>query len=160
MAEPQKKPQNSPMPMLLWGIASLAVAGAIAGGLMLTGGPQTERMRRMDERRASDLQQIKSALLNKFQANHTLPEKLSALENMEDYIQDPVSGKPYLYRKTGRDRFRLCATFALDSREQNANEYMPYQNFNQHPAGFYCFNLHYGPNQDNSPDRTPTFNPD
>jgi len=134
--------------------------GAIAGGLMLTGGPQTERMRRMDERRASDLQQIKSALKSKYQTNHVLPDTLSALENMEDYTQDPVNGKPYIYHKTGRDRFRLCATFALDNREQSANEYMPYQNFSRHPAGFYCFNLHYGPNQDNSPDRTPTFNPD
>lgn len=138
---------SSPVPKILWGIACLAIIGAIAGGLVITGGPEGERARRMDNRRANDLRQLQTAVLDEYRANAQLPASLLALQarnhTIADYMNDPVTGKPYGYTKTADDAFQLCATF--EQKAQRDEIYRRYENdtadFEQHPAGLYCFHL-------------------
>lgn len=139
--------QSSPVPKLLWGIACLAIIGAIAGGLMITGGPEGERARRMDNLRTNDLRQLQNAVLDEYRANAQLPESLQALQaknhSITDSMHDPVSGKPYGYIKDVDEAFQLCATFEQKAQREEINR--RYENdavdFERHPAGLYCFHL-------------------
>jgi hypothetical protein len=123
------------LPSLLWGIACLTILSAIVGGLILTGGPHTGRMRRMDERRVQDLSQLKNAIENHFRIHQTLPNSIKDLKNVEDAITDPVSDKRYPYKRIKADSFQLCAIFEL---EDLTSEHSV-EGFKNHKAGLDCF---------------------
>lgn len=101
------------MKIFVW-TAALLVFAAMAWGFYSAGSPQAERIRRFDERRIFDLQQIQWQIINYWQAKEKLPV---ALEDLRDTISgfvppvDPEVGTSYEYRATGELNFELCAVF-------------------------------------------------
>ena len=70
------------------GAISVAVAVAVIGGLIVAGSPQAERMRRADQQRLSDLQQISYAVDLYWNRQDKLPATLQDLTTSPDvYIQ-------------------------------------------------------------------------
>ncbi len=109
-----------------WGKRLLIAAGvlalaALAGGFMLMGSPSEQRLQRLDERRIGDLQQIEAAVRNHAMETGRLPAdlaELAAKPGVALSLADPVTGKPYAYRASGRRQFELCADFATDTGER------------------------------------------
>jgi hypothetical protein len=98
--------------------SSLVVAATVLAGLWLGGSPDGERLRRLDERRVQDLQQIARTLEGRARREGALPETPAALVDglrLDGLPTDPVSGRPYRYERLAPDRFRLCADFAARS---------------------------------------------
>jgi hypothetical protein len=97
------------------------VAASVVGGLMLIGPPSTQRIRRLDARRVSDLQGIARTLDLYWTRHKALPTELGALAKeggWEVAGRDPESGLSYPYRLTGEKSFELCATFAMELVDQ------------------------------------------
>lgn len=96
------------------------VVAFLLGGFFIAGSPQSERLRRFDERRVSDLQSIQYQLVYFWQQKERLPE---TLEELNDPISgyraptDPQDGSSYEYRKTGEFAFELCAVFKTAHKE-------------------------------------------
>lgn len=107
------------MRMLVFG-AIAAVVGVVIVGFVVAGSPFQERLRRFDERRAQDLQQIQWQIVNYWQRKERLPE---TFENLRDDISgyavpsDPEDGSAYGYSIRGDVRFELCANFKTASEE-------------------------------------------
>ena len=108
--------------LLVWAV-SFGVLASIIGGFFIMGSPFTLRMKRFDERRVSDLQNIQYQIVDFYQRKGELPNELAELE-------DPISGfsvpfdpapfagyKPpiYDYIKVSNLSFKLCANFSLES---------------------------------------------
>lgn len=131
----------------LAGISTLLFALTIGAGFVLAGSPFQARLKRFDDRRIHDLQQIEQAIRRlvveiedgKRHLKRPLPSDLSEVAIFvadEEYrarlnLQDPQTGKPYTYTATGEATFELCAEFALESRQQQPDW--------THPAGRHCF---------------------
>ena len=132
------------------------VAIAIVAGFFILGTPQGERMRRFDETRVSNLQEIQWQVINYWQAKEKLPENLAALINETQGTRppfDPETGAAYEYKIVeGRDlTFELCADFKTETSAASVNDrtkpapaYGPYGpepvNWNwQHGIGRTCF---------------------
>jgi hypothetical protein len=145
MGMTERKAFNSLLPTALWAIACLVIVAAVIGGLITTGGPAAQRERRMDEHRARDLAEIQRLLANYYQTHRALPDSLEPLAGpeLERFRRDPVSGKAYVYRKTGADTFELCAAFSTDTTRDRHRPYeTPYGDaLDTHPKGYHCFNL-------------------
>lgn len=76
----------------------------------------TQRVRRFDERRVSDLQAIQWEIVNYWQMKAMLPATLDALRNdIRGFVPpvDPETGAAYEYAAEGPLSFSLCATFAM-----------------------------------------------
>jgi membrane protein YqaA with SNARE-associated domain len=117
-----------------WSLLGVIVVGIILG-FVATGSPQSERMRTLDSRRSSDLNELALCINDFAQQFEALPSSLEELEktSMLSYCAnkvDPETNEPYEYQLitpltspvamnnnllTGT--FELCATFALDSRD-------------------------------------------
>ncbi len=92
------------------------VAVAVVGGFFVVGSPATERVRRFDERRVSDLQSIQWETVNYWQKKGRLPSEISALrDDIRGFVppSDPETGMAYEYTPEGADSFSLCATFSM-----------------------------------------------
>lgn len=96
-----------------WGIAVLA-AVAVAGGLMLAGGPFQARKERRDEVRAEDLRRL-SAHIDCLSQDGIMPADLAETARCSGPIRraDPYSGVPYRVEALDRGSYRLCAGFEL-----------------------------------------------
>lgn len=99
-----------------WATLALAIAAVvmIGAGLALTGGPGQARKERRDQDRESDLMALTGlvdclALANRGQ----LPDRLVATAECDWHaaLDDPFSGQPYRYERTGPRSYRLCAAF-------------------------------------------------
>jgi len=143
------RPGSSRLPLALWWIACMAVAGAIVAGLITTGGPQAERMRRMDSERTFDLEQLQAAIASHYLTHRQLPDSLASVTVAEDSRRDPATQQPYGYRKLNASGFQLCATFELESQHLDRQRYpqsyrayeAPSMQFSSHPKGRHCFRL-------------------
>lgn len=101
----------------VWIISGL-VAITVITGFFIIGSPAQERVRRFDQQRINNLQNIQSEIVNYWFNKRVLPENLSALENSISGYKtptDPLTGKPYAYTVKGFESFELCAVFGLDS---------------------------------------------
>ncbi len=141
------------MRYLAWVIIGVVVAVSV-GGFFIAGSPQSERMRRFDERRTGDLQSLQYQIIDYWQRKEKLPEAPSDLKNDISGFSAPVDPEtqvPYVYRKTENLSFELCGVFSLDASTSNANPrypkavpvYGPYgeagmQNW-EHGVGEKCF---------------------
>lgn len=125
------------------------VAIAVIAGFFVVGSPQTERMRRFDERRVQDLQSIQWQIINYWTSKSILPTELSQLnDSISGFVvpKDPVSGADYTYQVKDLNNlvFELCANFEISSLENNpgiAKQAYPYaisENW-QHGEGRQCF---------------------
>ena len=122
------------------------VAAAVIASFFIVGSPATERVRRFDERRVSDLQSIQFSIVRFWQQKERLP---SSLEELQDDISgfrapsDPETREPYEYRIAHNLTFELCAIFVLASDESRfslepASERALSVNW-AHKAGRTCF---------------------
>ena len=151
--------KSSKMKMLVWAV-SFGVLASIVGGFFIMGSPLTLRMKRFDERRVNDLQNIQYQIVNYYQRKGVLP---NSLDELKDPIAgfniplDPDSAVSYGYEKisdlpTGQASlsFKLCAEFSLASDipvdPKGTSRPMPvfigesYLNENwQHSSGKQCF---------------------
>lgn len=90
------------------------VAIATVGGFFIVGSPFAERMRRFDEQRVSNLQEIQWQIINYWQRKDKLP---AVLDDLRDPISgftvptDPETAAAYAYRVTTKLQFELCADF-------------------------------------------------
>jgi hypothetical protein len=145
----REQPSKSLLPTTLWAISCGVIMIAVISGLWMTGGPMAQRARRMDEHRARDLAEIQRLLADYYQTRQALPDTLDALAGpeLENFRQDPASGKPYTYRKTGVDTFELCANFTTDTTRDRHRPYeTPYGDaMDIHPSGYHCFPMKKGP---------------
>lgn len=128
------------------------VSAAIVAGFFIVGSPQTERLRRFDERRVSDLQNIQWQIVSFWQQKERLPESLDELaDDISGWKapKDPETGGQYEYAKGADLSFEVCASFVLES-EKDATSiesplYPPVFDGNgnlenwAHPKGKHCF---------------------
>lgn len=140
--------------LLAWAV-SFGVLASIVGGFFIMGSPMTLRMKRFDERRVSDLQNIQYQIVNFYQRKGELPENIEdikdSLAGFGNIPNDPETNLPYEYKKTGKLGFELCAIFGLENSkviDGNSAIFKPIRcdgfgvpvNENwQHKAGKQCF---------------------
>ncbi|MEK7138362.1 MAG: hypothetical protein AAB787_02520 [Patescibacteria group bacterium] len=133
------------------------VAIAIIAGFFVLGTPQAERMRKFDDIRVNNLQEIQWQVIGYWQTKKVLPDNLDLLINETQGTRppvDPETAVAYEYEIiTEKDlTFELCATFKTDnSTDQSSTKegrtdvvYMPYgpgdASWNwQHGLGRACF---------------------
>lgn len=147
---------RKPMPALahptmrLFVIAVVGITGAsILAGFFVAGSPQSERLRRFDDQRVNDLQNIQFEIASYWQAKTALPP---SLDDLRDDIRgfapsmDPESAEPYEYRITGDTSFELCATFKTSNKEELTSERRPvlappfgFEESWLHDEGHTCF---------------------
>lgn len=132
-----------------WTVVSVVAVG-IVGAFFVVGSPQQERLRRFDEQRVSDLENIQWQIVNYWQKKQSLPADFSLLE--DDIMgsraaMDPETGAMYGYEVRGNLMFVLCATFSLPSAgkeviNSRAIPVAPDSEFGanwEHAAGHVCF---------------------
>ncbi len=105
------------MKYFIWFVIFVVFA-AIVAGFFVVGSPKTERMRRFDDQRVSDLQTIQSQVVYYWQQKGKLPATLSDLNNdLQGYRVpvDPETNVDYGYTVNPPLSFSICATFDLAS---------------------------------------------
>jgi hypothetical protein len=117
------------------------VASAVIAGLIVSGSPAEQRIRRFDEERVRDLRGIADSVSAFAKARGRLPESLDELAggpSVNARTRDSSTGEPYGYRHTGGLGFELCARF-----EREALEGSSYwvNRFWSHGPGRQCFRL-------------------
>ncbi len=131
------------------GVFLVLIAVALIGGFQVVGSPRENRMRRLDEKRISDLSAISSNVDSHYREHKKLPETLADMK--KEYIE---TKEPYEYKKLDDKMFMLCATFLLPSEKDDSNskynvtvppyyedpysEY-PYSTQWKHESGRTCF---------------------
>lgn len=135
---------------MIWRILAIVlVVGSIAVGFYVLGTPAHQRALRYDSQRVSDLQGIQWQLVSFWQNKEALPASLSDLSDpISGYMipNDPETGEPYTYERTGALSFKLCANFSASSDQaySMAPESVAYpagskgENWN-HASGLQCF---------------------
>lgn len=110
---------NPRMRVFILGVLAV-VAISIIYGFFVAGSPFLERMRRFDEKRIQDLQNIQWQVVNYWQRKEKLPESTDLLkDDISGYAvpRDPESGAPYEYRIIDKLQFELCVNFKTESVE-------------------------------------------
>lgn len=97
-------------------VTSSIVLASIVWAFMVIGGPGSQRMLKLDQKRLDDLQSIQYSVINYWQQTEMLPIELSALSTpLLNYSipRDPEfqKGKIYEYTVVSEKTFELCATF-------------------------------------------------
>lgn len=117
-------------------VAGAAVAAAVVVGLVLVGTPGEQRLRRLDEQRASDLRRLVAAVDAYWNVNGALPAALEPLvdgRRLSALPRDPSTGAAYPYRPFDGSRYELCAAFDRPSVEADG--------FWSHGEGERCFSF-------------------
>jgi len=146
--------KSSKMKLLVWAV-SFAVLASIVGGFFIMGSPFTLRMKRFDERRVNDMQNIQYQIVNFYQRKGNLPNNLDELKDpIAGFVipLDPANAVSYGYEKVSDLGFKLCANFSLDSDAQTDSKYttrpkpmpinsefFPVNENWQHQKGVVCF---------------------
>ena len=126
-----------------WLASLVAAAGiaAVVGGFLIVGSPGEARLRRIDDRRVTDLGDLQRAIDVYRTRTGTTPATLEALvlaKVRQVLPADPVTRKPYEYSTTGDSAFELCATFDRASAAEPAHGRDPLWSYG---AGRQCFPL-------------------
>lgn len=141
---------------LLPTIVTALVTIAVITGLFLAGSPAEERLRRFDQERISDLQQIQSVVIDTYLAQFghlpvTLDEAMKRSPASPDIYIDPDTKTFYAYSTLSTESYELCANFSLPSASQTDAVSAMWE----HPAGYWCFTLQIPTNPKNA---GPAFN--
>lgn len=132
------------MKLFVWAVI-IVVAASIVAGFFIVGSPYTERMRRFDDERVADLQNIQWQIVNFWQQKERFPKDLNELrDDVSGWIAplDPETSEPYKYMPGEGFSFSLCAKFLLPS---EAGALYPAPDFYiesgnwTHEAGERCF---------------------
>ena len=122
--------------------ASIVVVVIVAVGLYIVGLPETERLRRLDAHRVSDLRLLSEHIRLYADEHGELPEDLDALlagTRLSRLPRDPGSDASYAYEPS-EQTYELCATFDRVADEPD--------HFWNHPVGTHCFELKAGVDTD------------
>ncbi len=121
-------------------IVSVLVVAALVAGVLVLDPPSEERLRRLDERRSSDLHDLSFAVDRYWSREGVLPSSLTDLldDISSDRLHDPEFGNLYEYRILDAGAYELCADFARENRQQHASRL---RGFWWHSAGVECFRL-------------------
>ncbi|MDP1688716.1 MAG: DUF5671 domain-containing protein [bacterium] len=151
--------KNPKMRAFIYGVV-LLVLGFIVAGFILAGSPQSARLRRFDDRRIADLQNIQYQILYYFQVKQKLPESISILRDVTSGFippNDPETNVSYEYIIDSKNAFKLCATFSAEDQSQTSNEtsVMPVpvggkfeiNDVWTHSAGRVCFDRPFDPDK-------------
>lgn len=120
------------------GASAILVLASLVTAFLVIGSPNQERLRRFDEQRVMDLQNIQSRIVYYWQTKGFLPQNLASLEDSISGFTVPVqpeTKEPYKYDITGTTEFSICANFDQDSQKQS---YSSNESWN-HGSGLYCF---------------------
>ncbi|MFA5934927.1 MAG: DUF5671 domain-containing protein [Candidatus Paceibacterota bacterium] len=131
-------------------IVSAIILASIAYGIFTIGLPSTQRARKMDETRISNLMSIQSEIVyNQWQKAGTVPTSLDSLNDpISNYVvpTDPETSQSYEYKKISEKSFEICATFSTGNKttdqfkKSEAISYNGVESENwQHDPGRYCF---------------------
>jgi len=104
-------------------VAGILVLGTIVAGFSVIGSPKTQRLIRYDQKKLSDLQNIQSQIIQYWQTKGALPINLDAMKDSLSYFTiptDPQTKTPYTFNVSSATSFELCATFNLDSGNNQA----------------------------------------
>lgn len=96
-------------------VAALAVVSILAAGVAVVGGPSYARMERNDSERLRNLGRLAGSIHCSNESG-ALPDTLEGYRycgSVAEFSQDPVTDKPYEYRKQNENAFEVCATFEL-----------------------------------------------
>lgn len=113
--------KNLAMKVFIYGVIGF-IGASVAAGFVLAGSPQSERMRRFDERRVNDLQTIQWQIVQYWQSKQNLPQSLDELrDDLRGFIppRDPETDAPYEYAAVEILSFTLCAEFKTSNEVQN-----------------------------------------
>src|SRR5262245_50357063 len=124
----------------LAGVVIVVAAATIAAGFLVVGSPAEARRQRLDERRVSDLRQIRSAIDVAWTRAKVMPDSIeSAMRVQSGDVApvDPSTRHPYEYRVLAGQSFELCAVF------ERASEAPPAASdpLWAHVSGRQCFPL-------------------
>ena len=125
----------------LAGLVAAAGVAAVVGGFVIVGSPGEARLRRIDDRRVTDLEDLQRAIDVYRTRTGTTPATLEALVQAkvrQALPADPVTGQSYEYSTRGDSTFELCATFDRASATESAHGDAPLWS---HGAGRQCFPL-------------------
>lgn len=134
-------------PLVLWSVAAMVILGAVIMGLIVTGGPQVQRAKKMDRERVSDLSTIRHHIQNYINDEKKLPENFLDLKaktkDSQWFPVDPATRESYGYHKKDDAHFALCAVFQLDNRHtdeaERVEEAIPEEKNYLHPKGKHCY---------------------
>lgn len=107
--------------LIFLSIALLFFIFSLYLGFSVLGSPKTQRNLQLDQRRVEDLQNIQSQVISFWQERGRLPssleEVISPIRDYQVLPKDPefTRGLSYQYEKKDDKKFKLCATFSLDS---------------------------------------------
>lgn len=102
----------------LVGVLVIVVALVVIRGIMIIGSPDEERTRRLDSRRVADLELIVQFVDVYFSRHKQVPSSLEELADepgLANIARDPVTARPYDYRKVDATSYELCGTFDRQS---------------------------------------------
>ncbi len=121
-------------------IAGVATAAIVLGGVALAfsviGSPAHERSLALDRKRMEDVRTLSSRIDEAYdESGQRLPAVAPDSE-----LRDPVTGKPYEYRRLGARHYQLCANFALTSEKVDARLETGVWEW-PHRAGRTCYRL-------------------
>lgn len=122
-------------------VAGVAMAATVAAAVWVMGGPNMQRVRRMDERRASDLRDVQSAIEQYHRDNDRLPPDLTTLASQPGVtlpVADPLTQQRYTYEVQAPDRYILCATFVTDTSRDGQHVHGLQREW-AHGVGHTCF---------------------
>ncbi|MEI6296022.1 MAG: DUF5671 domain-containing protein [bacterium] len=136
-------------------IATVTIILSIVIGFYITGSPFTQRMRKFDDIRVSDLQSIQGQIVYYWQQKEVLPNNLTDLtDSISGFIAptDPETKKDYTYEVSSTTAFKICANFNLTSEANSINTIYPAiidprgkQESWSHKDGYQCFNKNIDP---------------
>ena len=126
-------------------IAAVVVVVATVGySIYVIGTPGQQRDLRLDQQRIDDLRNISNNINTYLELNEEMPTSLFEMMGPKYYvrsIEDPETGAPYAYRIIDGTDYELCAVFATDSPERQADRRPFSESIWDHGRGRTCFAL-------------------
>ncbi len=119
----------------MFGMATaVAVLGGVALAFSVIGSPAHERALALDRKRVADLQKLEARVDQAYWA-----KELPAV-SPDSTLRDPLTAKPYEYRRLDAMHYQLCATFQLAS-DKPEGDIDPFASNWSHRAGRSCYRL-------------------
>jgi type II secretory pathway pseudopilin PulG len=126
-------------------IIAVIVVAVLIAAFVTNGNPFEKQKQARDQQRLSGLSQISTEVQNYYQKNKKVPDNMTQLDTtyLQD-LRDPQTNNPYEYQKVDDERYKLCATFETNTKEQNAKERIAMPPYSEeypdttHPTGNHC----------------------
>ncbi len=96
-------------------VFSILALGLVFIGAGLIDSPAVMKLRKLDNRRASDIKGMAMAVADFYKKNNALPQKVTEVTVGRFSLADPVTSISYPYRVVSEHMFALCATFATSN---------------------------------------------